>query len=370
MEYDVFRQATAAPRGVIPAVIAAAALLGVGLQCADGARLAAKSPDGQSATASAAAGEPRQLQMRWGDTSRRGRPFAKDPSVIRFQGRYLLYYSIPSFDDGRQNDGWGVGIAESRNLREWTKVGEFVASEPYEAKGVAAPFAMVLDGKVHLFYQTYGNASKDAICHATSTDGLHFERDATNPIFRPSGAWTVGRAIDAEVVRHNGRWFLYVATRDPEMKVQMLAGAVSDGGFERNAWHMLADRPLLKPELPWEQDCIEAPTVLRHGKTLFMFYAGAYNNAPQQIGLARSTDGVTWTRMSDQPFLRHGAPGTWNSSESGHPGVFVDEDGTPYLFYQGNDDNGRTWLLSFVRLSWRNDEPALVGAGTSQGTSR
>lgn len=311
----------------------------------------------QAATSTAA---PRSMTP-WGDTSRLGRPFSKDPSVIRFQGRYLLYYSIPSYGDQRPNDGWGIGIAESRNLSDWAKVGEFLAADPAEGLGVAAPLALVVDGRVHLFYQSYGRGPADAICHAVSADGLRFQRDATNPIFRPTGTWTVGRAIDAEVVRVGRRWLLYAATRDPQMKVQMLAGAVSDGGFERGAWRMLADRSILKPELPWEQDCIEAPTVLRRGETLFMFYAGAYNNAPQQIGLARSTDGVTWTRVSDRPFLANGTPGAWNSSESGHPGVFVDEDGTAYLFYQGNDDKGRTWKISFVRLGWRDGLPVIAG---------
>lgn len=327
----------------------------------------------QSSSEPAAPAAPGAMQsagarprMLWGDTSRLGRPFAKDPSVIRFQGRYLLYYSMPAYEDGRANDGWGVGIAESRNLREWTKVGEFLAADPAEGKGVAAPFAMVLDGRVHLFYQSYGHGAADAICHAVSGDGVRFDRDATNPIFRPTGTWTVGRAIDAEVVRHGQRWLLLVATRDPQMKVQMIAGAYSESGFERGAWKMLADRPLLKPELPWEQDCIEAPTVLRRGGTMFMFYGGAYNNAPQQVGLARSTDGVTWTRVSNEPFLPNGVPGAWNASESGHPGVFVDDDGTPYLFYQGNDDRGRTWRLSVVRLGWRDGLPVIVDSGLDE----
>jgi hypothetical protein len=81
-----------------------------------------------------------------------------------------------------------------------------------------------------------------------------------------------------------------------------------------------------------------------------MFYAGGYNNAPQMIGLATSTDGLTWKRTSDQPLIPNGAPGTWNSSESGHPGVFVDEDGTILLFYQGNNEKGRTWYLSNVKI--------------------
>ena len=306
----------------------------------------------------------------WGDTSRLGRPFSKDPSVIRFRGRYLLYYSMPPFGDGRIGDGWGIGIAEGTALGSWTKVAEFLVAEPYEGKGVAAPFGMVVDGRVHLFYQGYGAGPKDAICHAVSADGLHFVRDPTNPIFRPTGDWNVGRAIDAEVVRRDGRWLLYVATRDPQMKVQMLAGAVSEGGFDRASWRMLADRPILAPERPWERDCIEAPAVLTRGDAMFLFYGGAYNNAPQQVGLARSADGIMWMRVGDGPFLPNGGPGAWNASESGHPAVFVDEDGQAYLFFQGNNDRGRTWKISFVRLSWRDGRPVAVPDTPSAGRSR
>jgi hypothetical protein len=109
--------------------------------------------------------------------------------------------------------------------------------------------------------------------------------------------------------------------------------------------------------LPWEQDCIEAPSVVIRGDTMFMFYAGAYNNAPQQIGVARSRDGIHWERIGKEPFLPAGKPGSWNSSESGHPGAFVDEDGETYLFFQGNNDKGHTWLLSFVRVGWKDDMP-------------
>jgi predicted GH43/DUF377 family glycosyl hydrolase len=299
-------------------------------------------------------------QMPWGDTSRLGRPFAKDPSVVRFGGRYLMYYSIPGFGDGRSQDGWSVGIAESKNLRDWKKVGEVVAETDYENKGVAAPFARVIDGEVHLFYQTYGNGPKDAICHARSKDGLRFIRNATNPIFRPTGSWNSGRAIDAEVYPFEGKWYLLAATRDPDMKVQMLTGAVSNSGFDRDNWKQLGDGSLLKPELPWERDCIEAPSVVVRGKERIMFYAGAYNNAPQQIGVARSSDGVRWVRDSKEPFLRVGKAGEWNSSESGHPGVFVDDDGRTYLFFQGNNDMGKTWKLDMVEVKWKGNKPVLA----------
>lgn len=294
--------------------------------------------------------------MLWGDDSATGKPFSKDPSVIRFGGRYLLYYSIRGGDE-RSAAGWTVGIAESRDLINWRRVGQVLPGAAYETKGLAAPFAKVIEGKVHLFYQTYGNGANDAICHAVSGDGLNFERDPSNPIFHPTGSWNSGRAIDAEVVRDRNRWLLYVATRDPSSKIQMIAGAVSQGGFSRDAWKMLADRPMLKPELLWERDCIEAPSVIRHGEWLYMFYGGAYNAAPQQIGVARSRDGIEWERIGREPFLPNGKPGEWNSSESGHPGFFTDEDGQGYLFYQGTSDGGKTWRLSFVRIGWRHGWP-------------
>jgi hypothetical protein len=102
---------------------------------------------------------------------------------------------------------------------------------------------------------------------------------------------------------------------------------------------------------------LEAASVLRRGKKLFMFYAGAFNNEPQQIGVATSEDGVKWKRMSDQPFLTNGKPGEWNESESGHPGIFQDEDGQTYLFYQGNKDGGKSWYLSKVKIGWKDGKP-------------
>ncbi len=279
--------------------------------------------------------------------------------MIRFRDRYLLYFSLPG--TGPSGAGWSVGIAESSDLIDWRKVGEFIGAAPgIEAKGVAAPCARVIDGEVHLFYQSYGNGAGDSICHAVSKDGLTFRRDTANPIFHASGSWNCGRAIDAEVVRFRKRWFLYAATRDPQMKVQMLTGAVSDGGFAPSDWKPFTNGPVLKPEVGWEKTCIEAPATVVRGDVLFLFYAGAYNNAPQQIGCARSTDGIHFERISAEPFLRVGAQGSWNSSESGHPGTFVDDDGQTYLFYQGNPDNGNTWLLSFVKVGWRDGLPVLL----------
>jgi len=296
--------------------------------------------------------------MYFADTSR-GRPFAKDPAVARLGDDYFLYYSVPPYGDGRVNDGWAIGIATSPDLTHWQKVGELLPADGAEANGLCAPGALVQDGKVHLFYQTYGNGPRDAICHAVSTDGLNFVRDSSNPIFRPTGAWNCGRAIDADVIPWGDRLLLFYATRDPAFRVQMVgvAAAPLDSDYSRETWIQLGDGPILQPELAWEQTCIEAPALCVRGGRLVMFYAGAYNNAPQQVGVAVSENGVEWRRLWDEPFLPNGQPGAWNSSESGHPFLFTDADGTTHLFYQGNNDGGKSWYLSRHLIEWSGDIP-------------
>lgn len=282
--------------------------------------------------------------------------FAKDPAVVKLNGTYYLYYSMASVrHDGAVNTGmnnaqarFGIGIAQSSDLTHWQIIGAVPETQPCEEKGIAAPGAVVLDGKVHLFYQTYGNGPKDAICHAVSADGIHFEKDGTNPVFSPTPDWCNGRAIDADVCVFQNKLFLYFATRDHKGEVQKIGGAWAELGsdFSRDSWHQIARGTLIAPEMQWEGQCTEAAATIVNRGQLFLFYGGSYNCTPQQIGVAVSDDGCFFRKLSPNPILPCGTPHSWHSSESGHPFAFRDDDGRAYLFHQGSADNGKTWYLS------------------------
>ncbi len=292
-----------------------------------------------------------------------GKPYAKDPQVIKIKDSYFMYYSLP----GKDMKAWYIGIATSKDLKSWRRVADLRPSADYESKGICAPSVLVISGKVHIFYQTYGNNLNDAICHAVSDDGITFIRNTTNPIFKPTGDWTCGRAIDAEVIKFKDKFFLYFATRDKNYVIQQQGVAYTslNSDFSRSSWTQALNEPILKPSLSWEKQCIEAASCIRRGKYLYMFYAGGYNNEPQQIGVARSKDGIKWIRLSKDPFLKNGLKGTWNESESGHPGIFEDTDGKTYLFYQGNNDLGKSWYISKVEVLWTKKGPKLSEAVTS-----
>ena len=193
-------------------------------------------------------------------------------------------------------------------MEHWTTVGRIPPTQECEKNGIGAPAAILLEGKVHLFYQSYGNARKDAICHAVSSDGIGFEKDPTNPVFRPTEDWCIGRAIDADVVVFRNRLFLYFATRDHSMTIQKLGATYAElgGDYSRGAWKQAAERSILYPEYEWEGACIEAPATVVHNEKVYMFYGGAYNCTPQQIGAAVSDDGINFRKLFGRPFIAAG----------------------------------------------------------------
>ena len=294
------------------------------------------------------------------DTAYTEHPFAKDENVVKFNGQYFMYYSA-YYPDSAGIARLCVGIATSDDLTDWTRISEILPVQKAETNAICAPGAIIRNDTLHLFYQAYGNFGTEAICHATSVDGVNFEHDPSNPVFTVSGDWNCGRAIDAEVVEFHDRYFMYFATRDPSREVQFqgVAAADKNSGLHSGDWELQVDNTILKPELLWEGQCIEGATTIVRGNTLYMFYGGAYNRSPQMIGVATSKDGIHWERMSDEPFLRNGEPGSWNEMESGHPDIFEDEDGRTWLFYQGYNNANSSWEISKVEVFWKRGKPYL-----------
>jgi hypothetical protein len=114
--------------------------------------------------------------------------------------------------------------------------------------------------------------------------------------------WNCGRAIVADIIPFKGRLPLYWATRDPALKIQMqgVAAAPLESDFARDKWTQFnLDGPILKPELPWEGQCIEAAAMAEHS-------------------------------------------------------------GRPYMFDAGNNDQGRSWYLSAMPVDWKEGMPVLA----------
>lgn len=80
---------------------------------------------------------------------------------------------------------------------------------------------------------------------------------------------------------------------------------------------------------------IGRPCVVKRGNEYIMFYGYSNMSCTYQLGMARSPDGISWTRCDDEVNLPLGESG-WDNKMMAYPGYF-EVKGKFYLLYNGND---------------------------------
>ena len=86
----------------------------------------------------------------------------------------------------------------------------------------------------------------------------------------------------------------------------------------------------------WDDFWVQFNTIWKEGSTYYGYYQGAQSDNLFRIGLATSTDGITWTKdtTADGKVLDVGGAGTWDSEQVGYPMVWK-EGATWYMLYAG-----------------------------------
>jgi predicted GH43/DUF377 family glycosyl hydrolase len=141
-----------------------------------------------------------------------------------------------------------------------------------------------------------------------------------------AGQWDAVDTLNPSVVAHQNGYFNFYSGFDG--KTWHTGLAVSPDGLN---WTRRAK--VLSPESAWEGDYIAANGAALRGDSGFLYWYQA-GRLPR-IGLARSADGVTWTR-EPAPVLEPGPRGSWDERGVADPYV-IRQGGVYYMFYLGQD---------------------------------
>jgi predicted GH43/DUF377 family glycosyl hydrolase len=189
------------------------------------------------------------------------------------------------------------------------------------------------------------------ISYATSTDGVTWTKDAGNPVLDVSpAAWDAYAIETVSVLRDDAAppaerykaWYAGRTTDVPNNPAYDIGYAVSPDGL---AWTKYSGNPVLTKGVTaeWDNSFIEGPSVVFDAGVYWMWYAGFDAVANGQatdgkvsLGLATSSDGITWTKSSANPVLVVGATGAWDSKTAQDPYVIRDASGF-HLWYGGAD---------------------------------
>ncbi|UCG86412.1 MAG: hypothetical protein JSW71_21335 [Gemmatimonadota bacterium] len=99
------------------------------------------------------------------------------------------------------------------------------------------------------------------------------------------------------------------------------------------------------PAGSWDRLLNRPATMVKKNDVFYLYYIGASGNradggpANRKLGVATSTDGISFTRYSGNPVVTH-AVGIPNCDECGvfSAGAFVDDDGTVVMYYGGMEE--------------------------------
>jgi predicted GH43/DUF377 family glycosyl hydrolase len=180
-------------------------------------------------------------------------------------------------------------------------------------------------------------------------------------VLSPEG-WEATWATNGSALVENGEILYWYAAGEPPR----IALARSHDGvtFTKQGQAVVP----LGPRGSFDERGVSDPYVIRRGDFLYLFYLGQDRAAQQRLGIARSRDGATWEKLRSNPVLELGAPGTFDENGLGEPAVWS-SGGAYWMLYTGRDraehrrlglarsKDGVTWTRepSFTPLS--GDQP-------------
>lgn len=229
---------------------------------------------------------------------------------------------------------WRTGIATSPDGRVWTKKGAFLQPGPaaWEGSYIAANGSLLAEGDTLSYWYQGGNPPQIGLARAA---GLDRWEKLPAPVLTPGprGAWDERGVADPYVIHTGGRYYMYFLGQDRARR-QRLGVAVSSDGV---TWTKSLANPILElgPPGAFDELGLGEPAVWAHGGRWWMLYTARDKKEWRRMGLAVSPDGIRWTRLGEQPVISTGP--AWNSRVVCDAEVAPQPDGSVQVWFGGGD---------------------------------
>ena len=205
------------------------------------------------------------------------------------------------------------------------------------------------------------SAGLTSVAYATSTDGLTWAKKG--PVMSPSVAWEGNEVSPQSLLIEQGVYKLWYHGGGNTQPNRKIGYATSADGL---TW-MKHGEPVLAVGAPgaFDDDETAEPRVLAlPGGGYRMYYTGANQAAKKSLGVATSSDGVSWTKRAGNPILDTNRWGNfWG-------GAFFHEGGVWHLWHAFDSGSGNiAYMWSKDGLAWTDGtkNPVLLPAAIANG---
>jgi len=220
------------------------------------------------------------------------------------------------------------------------------------------------DGMFHMFRNGFrGFPAESQVGYVTSLDSLAWTKQGDDPVFKTEDVPYAKIAMYASsaLVEDDGTWVLYFYTWDSKQYPSASVVGRATSNNPTGPW-VVDEKPVLLPSPQaedWDAKQVLSPHVLKTDTGYVMYYSGVGASGVQMIGMATSSDGVTWTKYDDpttinarytesEPVFEPGAQGEWDSGWVHQPRVFQTPDRWVMIYRGTSDTRGPTMKLGLA----------------------
>jgi hypothetical protein len=142
--------------------------------------------------------------------------FVADPFMIQHDGRWSIFFEV--FDAVERRGS--IGLAQSPDLRNW-RYRQIVIREPFH---LSYPHVFEVDGTYYMVVETLGRGCVSL-----------YRADCFPTVWSFVNPLVIGEYADPSILRHNGRWWLFVCASPYAHDVLQLYSAESlDGSWREH----------------------------------------------------------------------------------------------------------------------------------------
>jgi predicted GH43/DUF377 family glycosyl hydrolase len=271
------------------------------------------------------------------------------PQVLRHEGKWLMQYT------GFDGEKYRIGLAESDDLVRWTRAGMILdagAPGEWDYGSAGGGWLLRYQGGWYLFYcgfpQPGYEVGPGGTGLARGRDLHHLTKLPQAPVLRPSPgeAWDSGGIYKAAVYRVDGRFVMFYNAKDQADGWIEQTGLATSEDLLR--WQKHPDNPILRvgPEGAWDSRFASDPVLNRIDGVWHLFYYG-FDGRHAADGVALSEDGslTRWRKSEHNPILAPGEPGALDCVHAHKPFVLRHE-GVFYHYYCAVSETERTIALA------------------------
>lgn len=275
-----------------------------------------------------------------------------DPAVLKNGDRYEMWYS------GSNGTANRIGYATSADGLTWAKYGSNPVLSPslaWESNRVFGP-TVILDTGVYKMWYAASDGTTTRLGYATSLDGVIWTKQSS-PVLDVGAAdtWDSTYVSRPSVVKIGSTYHLWYTGNNGS--ADRIGHATSTNGIN---WTKDVSNPIIDLGAPgaWDWLDVYAPSVVPYGDKYLMWYSGSTLPAAYQTGLAISTDGTTWSKQADR--LTQGAAGTLDSNSADYPAVVFD--GTQFKIWYSGLNSAGTYSIGYATAQLCGTGPTPLGA--------